>query len=259
GTIDGTYDLKLYFNGAFADLEDYKFNILSRTTGSSSGADWTLTGTASQSTAATGYAYRKGMSTFSEKAIGETGIALPVELLSFRATCLGDYVNTSWATASELNSDYFTVERSYDLSNWETVGTKQSAGNSNSEKLYDLSDYSVNMNSTNIYYRLKQTDYNGNFEYFDPVTINCSDELTFEVISVAKDGNDLNFDYIGVLDENIKIALYNSAGQLVYNQNIISKQGLNKCKIQGVDLKSGLYFLSLETIKNYTSKKIILP
>ncbi|MEI7597394.1 MAG: T9SS type A sorting domain-containing protein, partial [Bacteroidota bacterium] len=258
GTIDGTYDLKLYFNGAFADLTDEKFNILSRTTGSSTGADWALTGTSSHTTVSTGYAYRKGMSTFSEKAIGETGTSLPVELLSYRAICLGDYVTTSWATASELNSDYFTVERSYDLSNWETVGTKQSAGNSNSEKLYDLSDYSVNMNSTNIYYRLKQTDYNGDFEYFDPVTIHCSEELTFEVISVAKDGNDLSIDYIGVLDENMKIALFTITGQQVYNQSIISKKGLNKFKIQGVDLKTGLYLLSMETVDKYMSKKIII-
>ncbi|MEI7594304.1 MAG: T9SS type A sorting domain-containing protein [Bacteroidota bacterium] len=258
GTIDGTYDLKLYFNGGFAGLADSKFNILSRTTGSITGADWTLKGTASPTTVASGYAYRKGMNTFSEKGIGITSEILPVELLSFRAICLSNNIEITWVTVSELNSDFFSIERSYDLLNWELVALKQSAGNSNSQITYNFSDNNANMNSSSIYYRLKQTDFNGSFEYFDPVTVQCVDELSFEIISVNKYESDLEIEFIKTSDDDVRISLYNIAGQKVCNQTISSEKGLNKAKIKGIDLKTGLYMLLLENENICLTRKIYI-
>ncbi|MDG1475608.1 MAG: BNR-repeat neuraminidase N-terminal domain-containing protein, partial [Vicingaceae bacterium] len=88
---------------------------------------------------------------------------LPIELLSYSVACTGNTVQLDWITASELNNDYFTIERSVDAINFEAIATVDGSGNSSSIHNYSWSDDNP-INGT-VYYRLKQTDFNGAFEY----------------------------------------------------------------------------------------------
>jgi hypothetical protein len=102
------------------------------------------------------------------------GSPLPIDLLSFSANCVANgTVNINWSTASETNNDYFTIEKSTDLENWDVVSTVKGAGNSNSVLNYSITDDIIP--GRNYYYRLKQTDFNGNSKTFDPMETSCNE------------------------------------------------------------------------------------
>jgi hypothetical protein len=97
-------------------------------------------------------------------------VPLPVELLSFN----GSYNESirknsiSWTTSAELNNDYFTLEFSENGYEWNWLTDISGAGNSNSAVNYST-DHDSPFKTT--YYRLKQTDYDGGFKYYDPITV----------------------------------------------------------------------------------------
>ncbi|MDD2981841.1 MAG: hypothetical protein PHQ74_00500 [Crocinitomicaceae bacterium] len=95
---------------------------------------------------------------------------LPIELLSFTATAAKNQVNLTWITASEKNNDYFTIERTVDGLTFEEVGKVAGQGNSSLKNEYTFSD--TRPKNGISYYRLKQTDYNGESEYFEVKSVN---------------------------------------------------------------------------------------
>lgn len=106
---------------------------------------------------------------------------LPVELLEFTGEAQADNINLlQWTTATEINNDYFTLERSEDAINFETVATIGGAGNSSVISHYHFFDAIGKNAPPTYYYRLKQTDFDGKFEYFNIVAISrqVSDELS---------------------------------------------------------------------------------
>ncbi|MDX2360999.1 MAG: T9SS type A sorting domain-containing protein [Crocinitomicaceae bacterium] len=173
---------------------------------------------------------------------------LPVELLEFNATM--NYENRSvdldWTTAAEINNDYFTVERSKDGYNWEGLFSVQGAGNSTSMNSYSGLDYDPQFGVS--YYRLKQTDYNGDYKYSNPVSV------------VRLDGSGTSNHYIYpnpatnalniLVDERpnsrLSISIYSVTGQLVHQQTEISSYGTQELKVDLSNLSAGSYMLVLE-------------
>lgn len=98
---------------------------------------------------------------------------LPITLSNYEVECLNNNKKISWSTSAEINNDYFTIEKSVDAVNWEIVTLIQGAGNSNQQINYSYIDDSYENTNQTIYYRLKQTDFNGNFEYFNILPIRC--------------------------------------------------------------------------------------
>ena len=95
---------------------------------------------------------------------GGTAVApLPVQLTSFNAAKANGRVVLNWATAQELNSDYYEVQRSTDAATWTTITTVQAAGNSSSVLNYKAEDAAAA--SGNVYYRLKMVDNDATFAY----------------------------------------------------------------------------------------------
>ncbi len=92
-----------------------------------------------------------------------TNSALPIALKDFNAETRENSVVLNWVTASELNNDYFSVQRSEDGSNWETIHTVNASGNSTTTQEYQSEDQSPLLGQS--YYRLMQTDYDGRTSY----------------------------------------------------------------------------------------------
>jgi hypothetical protein len=97
---------------------------------------------------------------------------LPVELLYFRGQPKASDVLLEWATASELNNDYFEVQRSADGRNYEVLGKVQGAGTHSGLLTYDYTDRTARPGIN--YYRLRQVDYDGAFEYSNIVSVTVS-------------------------------------------------------------------------------------
>ena len=98
---------------------------------------------------------------------------LPVEFLQFEATCQNELSELIWSTASEINNDYFTIERSADAKNFEVLARVNGNGNSNTTINYKWTD--DNPINGASYYRLKQTDFNGAFKYSGIRTVSCEE------------------------------------------------------------------------------------
>jgi hypothetical protein len=102
---------------------------------------------------------------------------LPVQLIYFNCALTSNgNVELKWATASEINSDYFDVERSVDGLAFESIGTVKSAGTTNEKHSYSFLDKTAPGGF--VYYRLKQVDFDGTPEYFKVCTIEVPTDNT---------------------------------------------------------------------------------
>ncbi len=152
----GTYSLTV-------DIRDFpninnpeRIRILKR---ENSSTPWSLSGVAGTITASS--FTQTGMSGFSDFILGGNLLEnpLPIQLLFFKANYANGQVNLTWATASEINNHYFSIERSTDLENIEVVGYVAGAGNSSQVISYNFTDFTPLMGQA--YYRLRQTDFDG--------------------------------------------------------------------------------------------------
>jgi hypothetical protein len=142
------------------------------------------------------------VTTFSPFTIGSTGSAnpLPVNLVAFYGENKNQINNLKWVTASEKNSDYFTIEKTTDGILFEPVGTRQGAGNSIYHTSYLLVD--DNVEPVINYYRLKQTDFDGNSKYSDLISIdnrleNQKDKTLLRITNTW--GQEVKEDFRGVV------------------------------------------------------------
>jgi hypothetical protein len=126
-------------------------------------------------------------------------VSLPVELLYFEGVRYPSFNNLKWATASEQNSSHFDIERSEDGENWRVIGSKSSAGNSQSLINYSYLDY-YNQDNT-VYYRLLQYDIDGQHKIYGPISIEgfFSSKKIVKYINLA--GQEVNETYKGVVFE----------------------------------------------------------
>ena len=153
------------------------------------------------------------------------GSSLPIILTSFtgEATENGS-VNLNWEVLSQVNNDYFTIERSLDCREWEIVGKINGAGTNNMEMNYNLLDGHPHLGLS--YYRLSQTDYDGNYEIFPPISIEVSDEYTVGLNIIPNPAIDnihleLVYPEHHPLNHNVKI--FNSNGEEVYKMFYIGE------------------------------------
>ncbi len=177
------------------------------------------------------YTSLKGsITSFSPFTVGKT-VALPIKLLYFDAQLNNDVVDLDWATTIELNNDYFDVEKSVDGINFTHLLRQSGAGNSNVTKTYY--DYDLHPISGVNYYRLKQTDFNGEFSYSNikAVVLNNNEA---EIPIVYQNGM-----FVKILNNytNAMVRVYDLTGNLVIEQ-------ANNNEINTSSLSRGIYILS---------------
>lgn len=144
--------------------------------------------------------------------------SLPVELIYFRGDCLNYIIDLYWSTASETNNDYFIIEKSYNAVDWSDVALVVGNGNSNYTIDY-IYTYYEDYNDV-VYYRLLQTDFNGAYEYFDIISVNCiSDNIYLIVPNPISAGSTL---HVTNLLEGDELQIYTNHGQLLTNFNLTS-------------------------------------
>lgn len=173
---------------------------------------------------------------------------LPIELVSFDAQLdKMNQVAITWATASEENNDFFTIERSIDGLNFSMLDTMNGAGNSNSLLEYEYIDkYPVA--GTN-YYRLKQTDYDGKFEYFKIVSVYMEAVQTeFSVISLGpnpyKDHFEVNF-FSGD-NKDVHLKLMDMQGNTIFSKSLETQIGQNSyIYYDQENLQPGVYLFTI--------------
>lgn len=181
---------------------------------------------------------------------------LPISLISFNAAPTDqNTVRLSWQTASEINNDYFTVERSKDAATWEKVLTMNGAGNSSQILSYKDVDYSPYWGTS--YYRLLQTDFDGKYSYSKVVPVNFISQQQLSVYPNPTSGL-INVSFKNQLLTNVIFTLYDVSGRLVKTKTYQpQEEGFQNFKININELKRGSYFYTLELDDQIYSDKII--
>jgi hypothetical protein len=128
-----------------------------------------------------------------------TEVPLPITLIKFSAYLENSEVKLEWQTASEINNDYFTIERTYEGSMYEFVGQKNGGGTCVVFQYYTLWD--DNIRKEIIYYRLKQTDFDGKFSYSNLVSVDNREKSNSNKISTITNllGQEINENYHGFI------------------------------------------------------------
>ncbi len=174
---------------------------------------------------------------------------LPIDLVSFDGKCTDDEVKLTWQTASEKNNEFFTVERSIDTEVWQIVNTKLGAGTSNEILSYDLIDSNP---LEKAYYRLKQTDINGDFEYSNLIFVYCKPEKDLQPLIFPNPSSGLLSIQNAV--EGQKITLFNQLGQVLYQDIVTSTQ----TELDFGYLPKGVYFIQVSDDLRSFQEKVVL-
>jgi len=259
----GTYTVTVYEKGHGNSASDaLSYCVLKRANALSS---WQSLGTHNNNTQSenggTAIASRSALTGFSHFGIGKGGGVLPIQLVYFDAKPAGNSVICSWRTLTEINNDYFTIERSADGRTFAPVGTKDGAGNSNAVLNYSFEDKEAP--PTVLYYRLKQTDFDGQFTYSKIKSVvfkpeNMADVITIGSISPNPFKSDFSVTYSVLNNADVTVSLMNASGQEVYHEQQNAMKGTNRFDYNDADnMPTGIYFVRISFDKNVSVKKIV--
>ncbi len=174
-------------------------------------------------------------------------VTLPVELMNFDALIVNDNTQIDWKTASEINNDYFTIERSADGEYFESIGTVAGVGNTTNLSTYQFIDESPFSGTS--FYRLRQTDYDGQFKVYDPVSVNYKGaNMDFVIKAVGPNpfSDILRIDYFSPDNSQLLLILSGLDGSIALQENINVNAGSGTYTTgQLPQLASGVYILKL--------------
>lgn len=178
--------------------------------------------------------------------VNSTSGVLPVTLKSFTSSVNKNSVELKWTTISETNNSGFDIERkNLNEGTWNLISNVKGVGNSNSEKNYSYGDN--NLQSGKYSYRIKQIDFNGNYQYY-----NLQGDVTVGVPSKYELGQNypnpfnpstrINFDL--PLDSKVSMIIYDVTGREIKRliSNEIRQAGYYTVELNGSSLSSGVYF-----------------
>jgi hypothetical protein len=185
---------------------------------------------------------------------------VPVELISFSASVVANVVTLDWSTATELNNHGFEIERSSDKTIWRTIGFREGKGTTSEPQQYSYSDILSDITSSKLYYRLKQVEFIGSFEYSDIVEV----EIAPSIFSLSQNyPNPFNpstaISFQLPVNSFVTLKVYDVLGNEVatlVNEEILA--GEYKIEFNASKMGSGVYFYTLRAGEFVQSKKMLL-
>jgi Concanavalin A-like lectin/glucanases superfamily/Secretion system C-terminal sorting domain/Calcineurin-like phosphoesterase len=180
---------------------------------------------------------------------------LPVELVNFTAVKEQARVKLSWQTLTETNSSHFEIERSADGRLFEKTGTVTARGYSNLETAYKFYDDSP-LNGNN-YYRLKQVDRDGRFDYSGIVNVffGSKGNPMFRVYPNPVNRNSFNLVFSGKISGNVMITVFDESGRQVYKE---TQPVQNNTMRLTHNLLPGIYIITVQSDKINESRTMVV-
>lgn len=188
-----------------------------------------------------------------------TTILLPIKLGAFTVTKQGNNALLNWVTSSEMNTDHFEIERSYDGVNFTQVGIKQAAGNSASDINYSHVD-PITVSSGIIYYRLKTIDLGGQASFSKIVSLRLNGGLVKNFTVYPNPfSSDLKIELNAEKDVAVTVRITNAIGQTVVSRSSLLQKGNNVIVLSSElsALQAGMYILEIISEDGKMSQKII--
>ncbi len=260
GMTDGTYNLRaegIGF-GVIGNVNDIRLTLSNSVVGTPGINAGT---TSNPQINRTGLTLAQLSNNFYIASVDENSSPLPIELLSFDAILTDQAkINVFWTTATERNNDYFTVEKSTDGLYFEIVSKVKSAGNGTTIQNYSLTD---DKPYTGIsYYRLKQTDYDGNFSYSNLVAVNnLKNAISSTIYPNPSDGSSINVIVRGITEnEEVILVLFDALGKQVYSKTVFNTNNVDYF-FTTVDLENispGIYYVVASSGNELFRNKLLI-
>ncbi len=187
---------------------------------------------------------------------GSSNTPLPVTLMYFNAAPVGNKVELSWSTASEINNHFFTVERSADALNFTTLLTMEGAGNTSSQMDYSVVDRNPLPGLS--YYRLRQTDFDGTTEVFDVVPVNfggSGDLVLFP--QPAEVHSPMVLRFRSDRETSTEVNIMTSSGQIIYEMIVPAEKGINEIQLPAVK-NPGIYIAILKNSRLFHRQQVVI-
>ncbi|MFM7016423.1 MAG: BNR-repeat neuraminidase N-terminal domain-containing protein [Bacteroidota bacterium] len=273
GADAATTKVKLYWEDA-AVSGIYKFDSLS--IGRWSGAGWentncytgcpanwttstvqrTYTGLASSNGAGT--VQSNTTSLFGPFTFSSVGIPmlnpLPVTLLSYTGNCNGGVKKLKWSTASEHYNDYYTIEKSTNGYVYTSIGQVDGQGNSNTISNYSFDD--VELNNKPVYYKLSQTDFNGNKEELGVISLSCK-EGTNNWLAYLNSNNQLAIAANYANEEILTVQVYDMQGKVKWDGLVQVHEGFSENTSDISSLAAGIYIVRVTDSQGVLSQRLL--
>lgn len=183
---------------------------------------------------------------------------LPIKLLDLSVTCNNGKNQLQWKTAAEINSDHFTIERSANGINFETVGTVTAAGYSSTALSYSFTD--ANPAAGINYYRLIMADKDKTSDYSNVVSITVKKAQTVNITSVqlSSGRNNLSIAVNAVQNEKALLMLFDVNGRNFLNTPVVLQSGLNRIDKSTGTIAKGIYYVKLVTASEGIVKNVMV-
>jgi hypothetical protein len=202
----------------------------------------------------------KQLSEFWLHGSGGMGTPLPVEMLYLEAQAMDNsYIQVRWGTAVEIDNNGFQVERSIDGQSWSAIGWVDGNGNTTVTHHYHYNDYNVTA-GIRYYYRLKQIDNDGDYEYTGIVSAIINTGITFSVKDFipnpATHTTTLFITSTG--EQSIEVDIYNAIGQKMLSQRHTLNKGSNQLPFNLDQFAAGSYTAIVSSGNEVYSKKLVV-
>lgn len=185
---------------------------------------------------------------------------IPVELTLFSASANANVVTLNWSTATELNNHGFEIERSADKKIWRLIGFKEGKGTTSEPQHYSYSDRLADIESFKLYYRLKQIDFTGSYEYSDMIEVDIAPSafsLSQNYPNPFNPATKIIFTISEAGFTSLKIydVIGNEVATLI---NEVKQPGEYEIEYSSEELSSGIYFYQLKSGSFIQTKKMIM-
>ncbi|HEX7358112.1 MAG TPA: T9SS type A sorting domain-containing protein [Ignavibacteriaceae bacterium] len=184
---------------------------------------------------------------------------VPVELSSFAANVNNGNVVLNWTTETELNNQGFEIQRRNADGQFITIGHVNGNGTTTERKQYSFTDAGVQTGS--YYYRLKQVDFGGSFEYSNEIFVDVTAPLEFALNqNYPNPFNPTTAINFSIAEPTfVKLAVFNLLGQEVeVLKNEYMNAGTYNVTFDAASLPSGMYLYKIETAQYSSVRKMML-
>ncbi len=185
---------------------------------------------------------------------------LPVELQYFQANRKTEGVWLEWSTLTETNNEFFSIERSYDGITFDLIADIPGAGTTQLPQQYAYLDRGAGEKSggqTVLYYRLKQTDFDGTFTYSKMVTVTLSSKSILAINRIWQETNTLVADLNLPSDTQLDARIFNLNGRLLKNRQMDLSEGNAQLHFNLGELPPGIYLFSINDGQQLITQKFL--
>ena len=191
--------------------------------------------------------------------ISPSGGPLDVKLTSFTATLVNHNTLLKWETETEINNDYFVIERSENGVNFNSIATQQGNGTTSTKSYYSYTDV-LNTNAKILYYRLKSVDNTGKFTYSNIIAIRLDGGINVNKFSVYPNPtvNNVKISLTSSSDAETVVRVISLDGKVVMVRNVKVQKGDNVIVISEFErLQKGTYVCEITTSTDKFVQKVI--